>query len=141
MDYETSLLSNVFSLILNEYELATLVVHYLVIVCVLIMATSSTGILYFLLIPSMYLFLMIYSMCNMHVVSWGTREVAQAAPRGPPKQQTHKEVSHSQTTNLFYTCYCIFLFTLIYFTLLIFVLAVHVYTTLHYTTLHYTTLH
>lgn len=33
------------------------------------------GILYFLCIPSGYLLLVIYSLCNMHVVSWGTREV------------------------------------------------------------------
>jgi hypothetical protein len=33
------------------------------------------GILYFVCIPAGYLILMIYSLCNMHVVSWGTREV------------------------------------------------------------------
>ena len=33
------------------------------------------GVLYFLCIPSGYLLLVIYSLCNMHVVSWGTREV------------------------------------------------------------------
>ena len=32
-------------------------------------------ILYMLLIPSMYLLLTIYSVTNMHIVSWGTREV------------------------------------------------------------------
>ncbi|CAD5121275.1 DgyrCDS9805 [Dimorphilus gyrociliatus] len=32
------------------------------------------GILYFLTIPSGYLILVIYSMCNLHVTSWGTRE-------------------------------------------------------------------
>ncbi|CAG2165707.1 unnamed protein product, partial [Oppiella nova] len=31
--------------------------------------------LYMLLIPSMYMFLTIYSVTNMHIVSWGTREV------------------------------------------------------------------
>uniref|UniRef100_A0AAU6PBV1 chitin synthase n=1 Tax=Osedax japonicus TaxID=385425 RepID=A0AAU6PBV1_9ANNE len=34
------------------------------------------GLLYFLLIPSGYLLLQLYSICNIHVVSWGTREVA-----------------------------------------------------------------
>lgn len=33
------------------------------------------GILYFVCIPAGYLILMIYSLSNMHVVSWGTREV------------------------------------------------------------------
>jgi len=32
--------------------------------------------IYMLLIPSMYMLLTIYSVTNMHVVSWGTREVA-----------------------------------------------------------------
>ncbi|GAB1605132.1 chitin synthase chs-2-like, partial [Argonauta hians] len=34
------------------------------------------GTLYFLCIPSGYVLLIIYAMCNMHVVSWGTREKA-----------------------------------------------------------------
>ena len=33
--------------------------------------------IYYLLIPSMYLLLSIYSITNLNVVSWGTREVAQ----------------------------------------------------------------
>ena len=33
------------------------------------------GFTYFLSIPSMYMLLIIYSMCNLNVVSWGTREV------------------------------------------------------------------
>ncbi|XP_028966439.1 chitin synthase-like [Galendromus occidentalis] len=32
------------------------------------------GILYFMLIPSMFLFLVVYSVVNVHVVVWGTRE-------------------------------------------------------------------
>lgn len=34
------------------------------------------GALYFLCIPSGYVLLILYAMCNMHVVSWGTREMA-----------------------------------------------------------------
>lgn len=34
-----------------------------------------SGALYFLCIPSGYLLLMIYSLCNLNIVSWGTREV------------------------------------------------------------------
>lgn len=32
------------------------------------------GILYFLAIPCMYMLLTVYSLCNMNIVSWGTRE-------------------------------------------------------------------
>ena len=35
------------------------------------------GFIYFLAIPSMYMLLLIYSYINLHVVSWGTREVKQ----------------------------------------------------------------
>ncbi|XP_053372898.1 uncharacterized protein LOC123560715 [Mercenaria mercenaria] len=41
------------------------------------------GALYFLLIPTGFLLLNIYSICNLHVVSWGTREV--------PKEKTKAE--------------------------------------------------
>ena len=34
------------------------------------------GLMYLLCIPSMYLLLIIYSITNLNVVSWGTREVA-----------------------------------------------------------------
>ena len=34
--------------------------------------------IYFLLVPTMYLILMIFSLCNINCVSWGTREVKQA---------------------------------------------------------------
>ena len=37
------------------------------------------GLVYMIMIPSMYLFLVIYSIFNLHVVSWGTREVKQDA--------------------------------------------------------------
>lgn len=33
------------------------------------------GILYLMMIPSMYLLLILYSIINLNVVSWGTREV------------------------------------------------------------------
>lgn len=33
-----------------------------------------TGIIYYLTVPSMYLLLIIYSVCNLNNVSWGTRE-------------------------------------------------------------------
>lgn len=33
--------------------------------------------IYYITIPSMYMLLTIYSLCNLNNVSWGTREVAQ----------------------------------------------------------------
>ncbi|XP_013405480.1 uncharacterized protein LOC106170231 [Lingula anatina] len=44
------------------------------------------GVLYFLCIPSGYLILVIYSLCNLNVVSWGTRE-------GPAKQASAQKES------------------------------------------------
>lgn len=35
------------------------------------------GPIYYVTIPSMYLLLIIYSVCNLNVVVWGTREVKQ----------------------------------------------------------------
>lgn len=40
------------------------------------------GILYFLAIPCMYMLLPVYSVCNLHVVSWGTRETTKVT--NPP---------------------------------------------------------
>lgn len=39
------------------------------------------GVLYLLTIPSGYLLLVIYSICNLNDVSWGTREVPTKAER------------------------------------------------------------
>lgn len=36
-----------------------------------------SGCIYYITIPSMYLLLIIYSVCNLNIVSWGTREVAE----------------------------------------------------------------
>ena len=51
------------------------------------------GILYFLTIPSGYLILVIYSMSNMHVVSWGTREV----PKRKSKAEREAESQQAKT--------------------------------------------
>ena len=42
------------------------------------------GALYFILIPTGFLLLTFYSLCNLHVISWGTREV--------PKRKTQEEI-------------------------------------------------
>lgn len=36
-----------------------------------------TGLIYYLTVPSMYLLLIVYSVCNLNNVSWGTREAPQ----------------------------------------------------------------
>ena len=46
------------------------------------------GVLYFLWVPSGFLLLVFYSLCNLHVVSWGTREV--------PKKKTKKELEEEE---------------------------------------------
>jgi chitin synthase len=52
------------------------------------------GALYFLCIPSMSMLLMIYSICNLHVVSWGTRENAIAAqPNAKPQKKKDGKIA------------------------------------------------
>ena len=50
------------------------------------------GFVYYLAIPTMYMLLMIYSMCNIHVVSWGTREVKQT-PTEKQMEEQRKEMA------------------------------------------------
>ena len=57
------------------------------------------GLVYMLLIPSMYLFLVIYSIFNLHVVSWGTREVVQkktAAEMEEEKKLAEEEAKQAE---------------------------------------------
>ena len=49
------------------------------------------GLLYMFAIPFSLLFLMIYSICNMNVVSWGTREVAAAKSKEEIEQEELEE--------------------------------------------------
>lgn len=48
------------------------------------------GALYFVSIPMGFLYLVIYSFCNMNVISWGTREV--------PRKKTKKELAEEART-------------------------------------------
>ena len=47
------------------------------------------GLLYYITIPSGYLLLMIYSMVNMNIVSWGTRETTKQAKVEKPTGFLH----------------------------------------------------
>lgn len=47
------------------------------------------GLLYFVSVPSMSLLLVIYSLGNLHVVSWGTREAAK--PAAPAVKNVKKQ--------------------------------------------------
>ncbi|XP_046583926.1 chitin synthase chs-2-like [Haliotis rubra] len=51
------------------------------------------GLLYFLCIPSTYILLLIYSLCNLNIVSWGTREI----PDRKTKQQLKAEREAAQS--------------------------------------------
>lgn len=60
------------------------------------------GILYLVTLPGGYVLLVIYSICNLHVVSWGTREVASnkkvAKPNGEKGQanEANKQAGNSK---------------------------------------------
>ena len=54
------------------------------------------GLLYFICIPSGYLFLLIYSLCNLNIVSWGTRE----APKKVKKNQSKEEIERAKMQEL-----------------------------------------
>lgn len=49
------------------------------------------GILYFLCIPTGFLILVFYSLANLHVVSWGTREVAKKKTKEEIEAEKRKE--------------------------------------------------
>lgn len=49
------------------------------------------SLLYFILVPAMYLILALYSVINLNVVSWGTRE---STPQGIESKQAHHSPSH-----------------------------------------------
>ena len=54
------------------------------------------GLVYYLTVPSMYLLLIIYSLCNMNNVSWGTREVVQKKKKQTPEVTEQAAISHRQ---------------------------------------------
>ncbi|XP_071085236.1 chitin synthase chs-2-like isoform X2 [Haliotis cracherodii] len=75
--------STIFLVIVVGIFLVAAILHPQEFTCIL------HGFLYFLALPAMSMILMIYSLGNLHVVSWGTRETKQAAP--PPGQEPEKK--------------------------------------------------
>lgn len=53
------------------------------------------GFLYFLCIPSGYLLLVIYSLCNLNVVSWGTREAPKVKTPEELKQEAEEAAAEA----------------------------------------------
>ena len=65
------------------------------------------GLVYYITIPSMYLFLVIYSFFNLNVVSWGTREVAEkksaaqmAAEQADAEEDAKKKATKTKSSFL-----------------------------------------
>jgi len=54
------------------------------------------GILYFLTFPSAYLLLPLYSLCNLNVVSWGTREKPQAKTKEELEREKLEELERKK---------------------------------------------
>jgi chitin synthase len=49
------------------------------------------GLLYLVTLPGGYVLLVIYSICNLHIVSWGTREVASNKPKAKKKGKANEK--------------------------------------------------
>ncbi|TRY79649.1 hypothetical protein TCAL_06588 [Tigriopus californicus] len=57
------------------------------------------GLIYYITIPSMYLLLVIYSIFNMNVVSWGTREMPKKKSKAEIEEEKKKEEELKKETN------------------------------------------
>jgi len=49
------------------------------------LVTLAQGFVYYIAIPTMYMILMLYAICNLHVISWGTREAKPKADQKKPE--------------------------------------------------------
>ncbi|XP_048237922.1 chitin synthase chs-2-like [Haliotis rufescens] len=76
--------SVLFTTILSVLYILSGLLHWKEISCL------PHGFLYFLCIPSGYLLLFIYSLCNLNIVSWGTREL--------PRRKTKQELAAEKET-------------------------------------------
>uniref|UniRef100_H2ZG43 chitin synthase n=1 Tax=Ciona savignyi TaxID=51511 RepID=H2ZG43_CIOSA len=83
--------NNLFMIMLVGLYAITGIVHPQEMMCLI------HGVLYYLCVPSAFIFLMVYSLTNMNNVSWGTRENKTDAPSGPDASaQALEEVAKQQ---------------------------------------------
>ncbi|XP_077968082.1 chitin synthase chs-2-like [Styela clava] len=56
------------------------------------------GVMYYICVPSAFIFLVIYSYCNMHDVSWGTREDKSIKPAPTEQKSLTNKTNEGKTT-------------------------------------------
>lgn len=59
----------IFLMLITSQIVITAILHFEEMYCILY------SLIYFITIPSMYVLLIIYSICNLNDITWGTREV------------------------------------------------------------------
>ena len=59
------------------------------------------GLLYYLMVPSTFIFLTVYYICNIHVVSWGTREKISEEVE---EEETPSETKNEKQSSIFLRC-------------------------------------
>ncbi len=68
------------------------------------------GFLYLVTIPGGYLLLVTYALCNLHVVSWGTRETVEVVKTKKPTKPGEKEIVQSGKENFLWEKNSVLLF-------------------------------
>jgi len=58
------------------------------------------GVVYYLAIPTMFMLLMIYAMCNLNLVSWGTREVKVTPTEKQMQEEKQAEIENKKNEEL-----------------------------------------
>ncbi|XP_073941851.1 chitin synthase chs-2-like [Choristoneura fumiferana] len=81
--------SSIFTVITFGIFFITAALHPQEIICLMYL------LVYYITIPSMYMLLIIYSLCNLNNVSWGTREVAQKKTKKEIEQE-NKEAEEAK---------------------------------------------
>ncbi|XP_022255271.1 uncharacterized protein LOC106470918 [Limulus polyphemus] len=77
--------SAIFLIALSSSFLIAAIIHPQEFSCII------SGLLYFISVPSMYLLLILYSLVNLNVVSWGTREVQTKKTKQQLEQEMKEE--------------------------------------------------
>nr|ARQ20736.1 chitin synthase 2 [Grapholitha molesta] len=83
--------SSIFTIVTFGIFFITAALHPQEMICLLYL------VVYYITIPSMYMLLIIYSLCNLNNVSWGTREVAQKKTLKEIEQEK-KDAEEAQKT-------------------------------------------